>query len=177
MALDHDSCVRLLIRERVKLVGYIRAILGDAHAAEDVFQQVSVLVLKKSQEIHDADHFLGWMRRAARLEALNAARKSKREPLALDSRVAEMLDPHWQRYDAIESSDLIESLRTCLEKLTPNARQLVQMRYHEDLTSSQIADRLNRNVKTVYQAISRARQTLAQCVRNQTAPLDEVTHA
>ena len=42
---------------------------------------------------------------------------------------------------------------------------------------SQIADRLNRNVKTVYQAISRAHQTLAQCVRNQTARMDEVAHA
>ena len=28
--------VRSLVRDRVKLVGYVRAILGDAHAAEDV---------------------------------------------------------------------------------------------------------------------------------------------
>jgi hypothetical protein len=88
MALDHDSCVSLLIREHVKLVGYVRAIVGDVHTAEDVLQQVAVLVLRKSNDIRDADHFLAWMRRAARLEALNAAHKSKRQPLTLDSVVS-----------------------------------------------------------------------------------------
>ena len=177
MALDHDSCVRLLIRERVKLIGYVRAILGDAHAAEDVLQQVSVLVLKKSHEIQDADHFLAWMRRAARLEALNAARKSKRQPLTLEGHVAELLDPQWQRYDTVEASDLVETLRACVGKLTPNARQLVILRYHEGLTSSQIAERLTRKTTTVYQALCRAHQALAQCMRRQTAPTEEVNHA
>jgi RNA polymerase sigma-70 factor (ECF subfamily) len=177
MPLDHDNCLRLLIRERVKLIGYIRAIVGDVHTAEDVFQQVSVLVLKKLNEIQDADHFMGWMRRAARLEALNAARKSDRQPLTLDNSVAELLAPQWQRYDAVESSDLIEALRACLVKLTPNARQLVEMRYHDDLTSSQIAEKLSRKTATVYQAISRAHQALAECVRDQSDSTGEVRHA
>ena len=91
MPLDHDTCVRLLIRERVKLIGYIRAIVGHTDTAEDVFQQLSVLVLNKHDEIESTDHFMGWMRRAARLESLNTVRKIKRAPLSLDPGVAEML--------------------------------------------------------------------------------------
>jgi len=165
MPLDHDSCVRLLIRERVKLVGYIRAIVGNVHDAEDVFQQISVLVLRKSNEINDAEHFQAWMRSAARLEALNTARKKKRAAHTLDSQVIELLDPQWQRFDSIESSDLVEALRSCLAGLTENAREIVKLRYHENLTSSQIAKRLQRKTGTIYQAICRAHQTLAECVR------------
>ena len=164
MALDHDSLVRLLIRERVKLIGYVRAIVGDEHAAEDVFQQISVLVLRKGDAIHDAEHFLAWMRTASRLEALNAMRARRRSPLALNDHVAELLDPHWQRYDAVESSVMIDALRRCLGELTPNTRRLIEMRYRQAMSSAQIAEALSRKATAVYQAISRAHHALAECI-------------
>ncbi len=170
MALDHDTCGRLLIKERVKLIGYIRAIVGHADTAEDVFQQLSVLVLNKHDDIESVDHFMGWMRRAARLESLSTLRKTKRAPRSLDDNVAQLLDPHWERYDAVESNVMIDALRSCLDELTPNARKLIEMRYQQEMTSSKIAKQLDRKPETVYQAISRAHQSLAVCIRKQTAP-------
>ena len=40
-----DALVRVLIRDRAKLLGYIWAILRDHHLADDVFQDVTVLAI------------------------------------------------------------------------------------------------------------------------------------
>jgi len=63
MAIDQETLVVLLLRERIKLLAYIRAIVRDEHLAEDVFQETSALAVRKRAEIQDGQHFLAWMRR------------------------------------------------------------------------------------------------------------------
>jgi DNA-directed RNA polymerase specialized sigma24 family protein len=69
-----DSVVRVLIRDRAKLLGYIWAILRDSHLADDVFQDVTVLALEHAAEFNDDGHLLLWCRKAARFKALEILR-------------------------------------------------------------------------------------------------------
>jgi DNA-directed RNA polymerase specialized sigma24 family protein len=48
----------------------------DDHLAEDVFRDVAVLAVHKSDEIRDSRHFLAWMRLTARHRALKIMRRS-----------------------------------------------------------------------------------------------------
>ena len=57
----------------------------------------------------------------------------------------------------------------CLEKLSPYARRVVELRYVEGLTGSRLAEALNRNLTAAYVAVSRINKTLAECVRNRMA--------
>ena len=60
-----------------------------------------------------------------------------------------------------------EALRTCLLKLPTEHRQLVHLRYFDDLEIDQIADRVNRTEAAIYRALSRVRMSLMQCVQKQ----------
>jgi len=71
MALDRDTAVRLLVSERSTLLGYIYSIVRDWAMADDVFQEISIVLLNKFDTIPDQSRFGGWMRTAARLEAMN----------------------------------------------------------------------------------------------------------
>ncbi|MBI1371513.1 MAG: sigma-70 family RNA polymerase sigma factor [Phycisphaera sp.] len=176
MPLDQETVVRHLLRDRAKVVGYIRGIVGDAHLAEDVFQNLTILAMHKHAEIADEDHLPLWIRRSARFEALNLLRKRGRSPLMIDSAVVERLDDHWAAYDHRTGGEMMDALHTCMDTLTPNARRMVELRYLQNLTSAQVAKELQRKAATVYQALMRIRQTLAECVRRRT--LDEgVTRA
>lgn len=165
MGLDSPTIVRLLMAERSKLFAYIWAIIGDAHLAEDVFQEVSLLAIEKGCEVADEPHLKIWLRHAARYKSLEAARQIKRRPAPLNESVIEKLEEHWVRYDVTHESELMEILRGCIRLLTPNGRKLMVLRYSKGLRTSQIAERLKRPFTTVRRSIARAHRSLHDCVR------------
>jgi RNA polymerase sigma-70 factor (ECF subfamily) len=164
MALDRDTVVRLLLRERAKVLAYTYAIVRDHQAAEDVFQDVSVLAIDRAPEIEGERHFLGWVRNAARFKALKARRQRRGQPVALEDEVLDLLDGTWQRYDEVPAREMIDALRGCLDRLTPNARQLVELKYVDGLGGALIASRLGRQVRSIYTALSRIHRALSECL-------------
>ena len=163
MSITRDIAVRLLLSDRGRLLGYIRSIVRDEHIAEDVFQAISILVIEKCDEIADEAHFRGWIRTAARLEALSAGRKRASAPQSLDGHVHDLLDSTWQENDPGPDADRMSALRTCLEKLSPYARKLVQLRYVEGVSGQELANRVGRKLGTASTGLSRAHNSLAQC--------------
>jgi RNA polymerase sigma-70 factor (ECF subfamily) len=160
--------VILLLRERVKLLAYIRAIVRDNHLAEDVFQEVAVLAVRKRDEIRDRRHFLGWMRVAARHRALKLVRRQN-QYLFMDEELLEHLDEQWAEHDPSSDSDLVEALRHCVERLSPHSRQLVKLRYADGISGLRLAEVVDRNLNAVYVALSRIHRSLADCIRQRLA--------
>ncbi len=67
--------------------------------------------------------------------------------------------------DAREGLDRrIRLLERCLEKLAPQARRMVRMRYYEELKPSKIAEELGLSVNGVSVLLSRSRARLRDCV-------------
>ena len=58
------------------------------------------------------------------------------------------------------------ALHECLEKLEPKAREIVRLRYFEDLKTPQIADLVNSTQGAVRIALMRIRRQLLSCVNN-----------
>jgi RNA polymerase sigma-70 factor (ECF subfamily) len=168
MTPNEDRAVVLLLAHRAMLIGYITSIVRDAHLAEDVFQNMALVVLKKGHQVRDEKGFPAWARKIARFEALNAVRKRRHTPELLDLAVLEMLEDHWQSSDA-DPAAVNKALCDCIERLSPHARQLIQLRYVEDLGAKAVAERLARPLNTVYVALSRTYRLLATCVQQRLA--------
>ncbi len=171
MALDRDTAVRLLISGRAGLLGYIHSIVRDWATADDVFQEVSILTLKKCESIGDAGQFGGWVRAAARLESLSALRRRGRGPRPLGDAVLDLLDAAWNAAAGrMENpSDQLESLRDCMKKLTDRARHILHLRYAEGIKGEALAEALQQPPNTVYVSLSRIHQRLAKCIDQRTA--------
>ena len=166
--LDQGTALRLLLANRAMLIGYINAITGDPTLTEDVFQEVSIVVMDKHAQVDGADGFRPWTRTIARFQALKAVNRRKSAPLRLTDAVIDRLDVAWEAGDAEQPrGDEITALSQCVGKLTPRAQRLVQLRYHEDLPGARIAELLQRPLNTVYVAISRIHRALAECVRQE----------
>ncbi len=164
MSIDLESTVKGLMRDRAKLIGYAYAIVRDRHVAEDLFQDVVALAIRKHAEIADADHLLLWARQAARNKALEALRKRKYRPLTLDRDVLDLLEAPWKRLDALDSESEMDHLRRCLETLAPKARRIVDLKYVEGLSGIQIAEMVGSEVRSVYVALTRAYRKLENCI-------------
>lgn len=167
MPVQTDYIVRVLMRQRAELIGYAWLVVGDPDLAEDVFQEVSVAVIRKAQEIHDADHLRGWLYQAIRLQGLKARRNQARRHQLLSSDVLEVLaEPQVDR--ETESARQI-ALRECVNRLQGVTRNIIEMRYGQNLKPAAIAKTTGKNIQTIYKTITRAHSALRDCVNQRIA--------
>ena len=161
----HDQAIKALMAERAPLLGYIRAIVGDPHLAEDVFQEVVLVVVRKGAPADDAARFPAWIRTVARFESLAALRK-RHQQVPFDDALLDAFDAHWAACEDAESHrPAVDALRACLERLSPTSRRLVAAKYERSQSGDQIAAEIGRPVNTVYVALTRIHKALADCVR------------
>ena len=165
MSVDTDVLVRLALRERAQLIAYAMVILADEHAAEDVFQDVLVIAMQKADEIESPEHLLGWLRRAARNQALDIRRSRRLHASILDPTVLDLIEDTWSKLDHSDTSALTEALRQCVDQLPPTARKVLELRYVGNLTGQRLADRLGRKLNTAYVAVSRVHRMLHECIQ------------
>ena len=169
MDTHQERIVPLLLSHRAMLLGYIASIVRDSDLAEDVFQNVSLVVLNKAHQLRNDDAFPQWARRIARLEALSARRSHLRSPELLDQSMLELVEDEWSASDA-DPTEWRVALRECVEKLSPKARKLIELRYLEGLSAGDVAERVNSSLNTVYVALTRTYRHLARCVESRLAP-------
>jgi RNA polymerase sigma-70 factor (ECF subfamily) len=165
--LNEPTTVRILIRERIRILSYIDSFLSDRQLAEDCFQDVCAAAVSKDESFEDETHLLRWALRVGRNKSVDLARKRSRQPVILDDDVLESLEGQWIDTDAPESErqvDQIQTLRCCLETLTENSRRIVQLRYVDGLKSSLIAESMGRKVESIYRALTRAHVALRECM-------------
>jgi RNA polymerase sigma-70 factor (ECF subfamily) len=164
MAVDQEALVRRLLAQRGMLLGYISSFVRDAHLAEDLFQDVTLVILRKGAELADPEGFAPWARKIARLEVLNALRKRERAPQPLDGAVLDLLDGHWTEGER-DASPAADALRSCLGRLSPRARRLVDLRYRDGVSGKELAARVAQPLNTVYVALARIHRALSDCLR------------
>jgi RNA polymerase sigma-70 factor (ECF subfamily) len=168
MGLNRDRLLLLLLQQRGMLLGYVTAIVREPHLAEDVFQNVALVLLRKGDRLEAEQDFPPWARRVARLEALAALRERRKSPQVLDDATLDRLEDHWDAGDSAPGP-ATEALRACLERLSPRARRLVELRYVGGLRGKDLAEKLAQPVNTVYVALSRIYRKLAACIQDRLA--------
>lgn len=167
MPVQTDTIVRILMQQRAELIGYAWLVVGDPDLAEDVFQEVSVAVIRKCDEIHDEEHLSGWLYQAIRLQGLKARRDQGRRHQLLSQDVLEVLAD--TRLDHEGASDRQAALRECVHRLQGVTRSILEMRYGQNLKPAVIAEQTGKNIQTVYKTITRAHRALRDCVTQRLA--------
>ena len=167
MAMDADGLLRLLLAQRGMLLGYILSMVRDVHLAEDVFQEASLIILKKGVVLKAEADFGPWARQVARFEALNALRKRNASPELLEPGLLDLLDQEWNKGAVSDSAAL--AARHCIEQLPEKARRLIELRYVAQLSGIALAERLKQPPNTIYVTLSRIYRILSKCVAERLA--------
>jgi RNA polymerase sigma-70 factor, ECF subfamily len=165
MAVERDRLIREFQRDRLRLIAYIRALVGDADLTEDIFQEVSVVVLQKVEEFTAGRDLQAWCRGIARNVVLREREKSRRLRTFDGDRIVELVDAAFAEHaggDPLESRHSL--LRACIRMLAAPSRDLLQMRYDAGLSLRDVAQKLGRTEAAVQVAISRLRKWLVDCV-------------
>ncbi|HTL53026.1 MAG TPA: sigma-70 family RNA polymerase sigma factor [Planctomycetota bacterium] len=161
--------VKQFLEQRDVLLGYLLALTRNPASAEEIFQEVALVILEEAGKGAEVTYFPAWAREIARRRALEYFRRQSRnqrhEPLdeaylaAVDHSFAEV---EWTAEEIQLREDL---LRQCLAKLGGKAREAIELRYRGERSLSEIAATMHWQIESVKVALSRARKVLSECVQ------------
>ncbi|TLD68388.1 sigma-70 family RNA polymerase sigma factor [Phragmitibacter flavus] len=164
MPLDPETILRHLYAARHRLSAAAWLVVRDAHAAEDIFQNVALKSVTREVSFEHEGALLSWATVSARREAIDWQRKRKPESLGLEPDVLDRLDHEWQSKSNVPEGPRMEALRECLNAVPMNSRRLLELRYFDGRPCQEVAETLGAGLEAVYQRLSRLHRQLKQCV-------------
>ena len=160
---DSDAFVRLMTEHQGRLFAYVYSLLGNPDAANDVLQEVNVVLWRDSKEFRAGSNFKAWAFRVAHFQVMAWRQRQIRDRLVFEDDMLEVLADGARETDEMFDRRQ-ERLTGCLEKLTPQHREMIRRRYAEGRSLQDLAAERGMTANAMMQALFRIRQRLMQCV-------------
>ena len=170
-----DTDFERLIREnRAQLHGFVLSLVANNSDAEDLLQQICLILWEKRQQFEPDSNFLAWARKICRYQALNHWRKEKARPAEqqFDERLVNMIHERSEERER-EFIRHRRALQNCLTKLHDRHREVIESFYFDEKSVTEIAEQNGMKPNAVSQLLFRARARLIACVQSQSAGLGE----
>ncbi|MBE7698714.1 SigE family RNA polymerase sigma factor [Oerskovia sp. Sa1BUA8] len=164
-----DARLTELVRARgPALVGYAYLLVGDRGAAEDLVQEAFVKVFVRMRDAGPPDAMEAYVRRTILTLHIDSYRRSRR--WAGVRHLFATPERHEQHADVEQATDI----RSALASLSTQERACIVLRYFDDLTVPQTAERMKLHPGTVKHYLHHAVAKLESVL----GPLDDgaVTH-
>ncbi len=160
---DREALDELLRSVQAPLYRYVRGLVGDPHLAEDVLQDVFVLVCRKLKWLREPSLFRPWAYRIASRRALRVLQGERRRAgRPMDEAGAEFaVEP--PRYDP----DLVASLPPLLAAVSPSSRAVLSLHYLQEMSLQETADVLGIPLGTAKSRLGYGLQALRQLLGTQ----------
>ena len=164
--MDEDRQIRftkLWTEAQPAVADYVQAVVRDSHAAKDIVQNTAIVLLRKFDEWDTNREFLPWAIGFAKFEVLAHRRDAARSRLVLDDTLLDAITETWPSV-MTEVNREQSALKDCFETLAPKAREIVRLRYFEEMKLQQVAEQIDSSAGAVRIAMMRIRRQLLECV-------------
>ena len=139
--------------------------LHDAEEAYEITQEVFVRAWKETRLFDPDFHIKGWLYRVTANLSLKHIRSRRVRALFVLRRPEVPKEVTAPVADAIYG-EVRKEVADALEELPPRFRQLVVLRYFDDLSYKEIADTMKMPIGSVMSGLSRARDRLKKLLKN-----------
>jgi RNA polymerase sigma-70 factor, ECF subfamily len=153
---------QLFVRHTGLLHGFIASLCGDLVLAEDILQEVFLVVSERAGDFTLGSDFLAWARAIARFKTMEHLRARRRDRQMLGVETLAALEADAPTLETWQQER--EALAGCIAKLTTAQHALMTMAYGEGRTPQQIATHKGQSPEVVHVLLSRVRRALRECV-------------
>lgn len=163
----YEAFCELLALHQGHIRGYILALVRNREDADDLFQKTSLILWRRFDTFQPNSNFFAWARKTAELTVRNHWRTNRSRFVPLSETFLDTL----AATEPAVCSDAIDcylaNLRRCIDKLRQPDRDLLGLRYMDDLSAQEIADRMARSRQSVGKSLLRIRRELLGCIQKQ----------
>jgi RNA polymerase sigma-70 factor (ECF subfamily) len=156
---DREALEELAGRWQERLWHYAYRVTGSESAAWDIAQETWLAIIKGLSKLKDSAVFPKWAFRILNNKCTDWLRKRRRQQ-QLDSELTKQRQS--ESHKKQNGNEETESLQAAIEKLPPDRRALLTLRYHEGFDVAQIAEILRVPEGTVKSRLHRTVNELRQ---------------
>jgi len=156
---DKDAFGELVGRWQKRLWHYAFKVTGSESAAWDIVQETWYGVIKGIRKLEDVSVFPRWAFRIANNKCADWLRRQRLQNQLNNELTKQTQSEPGKKQNGDEKT---EPLRAAIEKLPPDRRALLILRYHEDFDTGQIAEILGIPEGTVKSRLHRTLDQLRQ---------------
>ncbi len=159
-----EAFTELYARYAPKIFAFCRRFLGQKEDAQDVFQETFFRFHKSADDAKAMENVKAFLFTIARNLCINASKQKKRTVTYEDYMSV-------KRETRKEKDDLLNLIKTALDLLSEEDRELFIMREYDNLSYDEIADITDRNVNTIRVRLFRAKKKLRKILKPYMADL------
>lgn len=160
----HSQFALLLSENQSRLFGFLYSHVLNMADAEDLYQQVAMVLWTKFDQFEPGTDFGAWGMRVADFTIKNFFRGKRRSKVCFSDEVMQRLIDHQLSTPAGLVTRRAEALRGCLKKLRQPDMSLLEKCYGTDASIKDIAKAEGRSSGALYTALNRIRRILLACI-------------
>jgi RNA polymerase sigma-70 factor (ECF subfamily) len=172
---DRQALAQLLQSIQEALHGYLVRLVNDEHLADDILQEVFVLIWRKLHWLRDPELFRPWVYRIASREALHRLKTERSwSRLVSDPRLETMAQ---EEPPERAPQEWLDQLPSHLAAVSPASRAVLLLHYLQEMTLEEVADVLALSPGTVKSRLAYGLAALRQRLGKREVPHEGNTRA
>ncbi|MBO5165903.1 MAG: sigma-70 family RNA polymerase sigma factor [Lachnospiraceae bacterium] len=166
---DSDAFAELYALTYNKVYNFARHYLRDAHLAHDAMQEVYISALKNINKLSDPTLFIAWLNRITFNVCYDMSQKTNLVRASADPEILEFIqdsrplsnpEAHYQQKDEYAR------LHTAMDSLPFQEKQVLTMRYYNNMKLEDIADAMDISRSTVKRYIASGQEHLRNLLKD-----------
>ena len=160
-----------LNQHRSWLMSVLRSRINNPHVVEDLYQEVSLAVLRQPSRPTDPEKVAPWLYRLAVRHVINFHRKTGRQKRMQEKIQHQVLTTQSTAPDALDwlvKTEQHSLVKHALKKLRPQDREILTLKYTEHWTYKQLAEHLGATTNTIEYRLIRAKKQLRKLLCQET---------
>lgn len=164
-ASHHRAFLRQFTANEAAIRAFVRRLVPARADADDIMQEVSVVLWEKFGSFRGDGHFRAWAFGVARFEVLAWLRDKGRDRLVLSEKIVDLFGAEAEAHEPRLERQR-EALEQCLGEFAPEQRDLLMRAYQPGARIATLARESGRSEPGFYQWLYRVRKLLFDCVRS-----------
>ena len=161
---DQTAMSALYARHNVRLYRYLVRLVRNEAVAEELMNEVFLETWRKAGTFEGRSAVSTWLMSIAHNKAVSLIRKRSEDQL--DDAVAVQIADHDDTPEMVsQKRSKAEAMRVCMEQLSPDHREIIDLVYYHDKSVSEAAEILEIPENTVKTRMFYARKKLAEFMR------------
>ncbi len=164
---EADAFRWLVDRYEQRLLYFIRRSVADADRALDVLQEVWITVFRRIATLRTPEAFRVWLYRIARDKTIDQLRGDRRHKETHGESIDEATVDTAENSEGIERIENVKLIHRLLNRLTPAHREIVTLRFLEQMALDDIAAVVGCSIGTVKSRLHYAMRRLQEGIEEQ----------
>ena len=166
---DERAFGALVEKHQLRVLNTIHRYVGEAAEADDIAQEVFLIVWNKAGSFRGTSKFSTWLYRIVVNQCLQFHRRRKQAVVSLDGMDSDHPPESLQVADDPERRARTEAVKRAVAELPDRQRMALVLSHFEGWSYKEVAELMDASVSSVESLIFRAKETLKEKLTRQSA--------